>query len=1709
MPVLRCGKKLDQILQVPKHFARPRLVPYHNNLDGTFRTWTQVDRDAHRHRLFSAVMFADPEDLLVPPSLPSDQRTGRAIHPDDPPSSLRFYSGPARTCLACPEGGRALEAWEDWLAQIESENLEDSASDTSELSFDSWNNYVFWSDRQGPAEDSESSSWCSDNSVVWGDHEIWQDDCDEDFEIGCDSDHCINSSFRVTDSDTCLPANRLDLAFACCVTSSDPPPELPRPDPSVKRWHGAVSTFVPDGELDVVPDAAYQRHAENGYYLGNHPAFSQQEQERFETMLHANKRCFAYSMSDLPGYSGSQGPFTVALEHDNPILRPSRRFSAVEKEVQDKKCAELLEADIICKCPQQGNKYAFSATIAPKKDAEGNWSDSRYCVNYIPLNEASKRDAYIMQNPEDLFQRIGSATVFSKVDLRSGFHQIPVGLEDQSKLAFWWGQELWTYKRMPYGVKNGPAKFQRIMDAEIMQAGLTHCCFAFIDDLFIYSSSPEQHVIDVDAVLNMLYQVGLRAHPDKSIFGTAVVEYLGHNVSPYGLSPSEVKVAAIRRMKPPGDLQALQSLLGFFGYYRCYVPDYSVIASPLTALLSKKVAFVWGPEQQAALDRLKEELCAGGKAVRRFNPEAPIKVYTDWCDHGIGAVLAQTGEDGREYMCACLSRSLNVHEKRYEAYKGELLAVVWACKTLRLYLHGREFQLVTDHRPLTWLMTTPELQGQYARWALLLQEYDFKILHRPGKDNANADALSRLPQPETQDVSGARLHGDNEPPRKPPVVLQESEPCYATLATFESRYQQSVRSVHHQRNKQERQADWSSVMAHAPDDLSQDDEYHALEDTKAEPYRLAEGMTMEEVAREIMENEGYYFPSHPLKPLQEPFTSDRTRNMMSEGVTLIELFGGLGAGLRMLLRNNVRVHNYVYCDKSLSARQLMSHQLSVLSAESGDLLSAGALDTAFMFPQDVWQWNEQVVRKLVGKTKGPWLVVAGWECQDLSLAGSGMGLQGKRSGTFRGLIDILHLLHKAVAPGKLGYIVENTAFQFNNRHESVRLDDFEEVCSVLGQPVVLDAARFGSYAHRLRNFWTNLGDPVLLSQMAEKVERTPGRFAEHVLLPGAKVQEVNRPDVEPYYVCNRVNRTREAFPTLMATPASYAFRDKGPGTVWDEPVQAYRELLPRERELAMGYPCGATYAPGLTSLQRHRITGAAMDAYCLDGLFALIMGFANAYVVTTPFKSPDSWSVASALSMAPCDTSSEPSATTGYTTRLLAILATEEELGIGDIWQDPNSLTYLLHGTHLSSATASDQRRAQRRAKQYQYDGKMVFRLMPSGERLRVPEPAARERLAMEMHNTTGHFGRRRTINLLMTKYWWHDLPATVDRLVSACPACNRVGARFTVRSPQLHPLPIEGLFYRWGVDLAGPFGKSKRGNQYVMVCVEHYSKFMVLVPLPDKTAATVAMAWKLAVLGIFGSCAEVLTDNGTEFKGEFDELLRDSLIDHRLTSAGHPQSDGLAERAVQTIKRSLDKIVLSGAESLSWDYYLPNIQLGYNGSAQQSSGISPYYAMFGRLPTIPPAIRDRLDQPLMMDGSSRAADQLLLRAEDIRRHSILAGEALKVAQHRDTLQYARVRGGGYHPKVRKFEVGDFVYVRPAGEDTKRNLAPLASNLILRVSQVNPSGVLILQGKDGLTAPYQQTRCAPCHLANIDPTIDHTLARPSKKWPCQGCKQYE
>jgi hypothetical protein len=388
------------------------------------------------------------------------------------------------------------------------------------------------------------------------------------------------------------------------------------------------------------------------------------------------------------------------------------------------------------------------------------------------LNKATVPDRYNLHRPEEIFLRASKAKIFSCLDLRAGFHQIPIHPDSQRYTSFWWGNQLWCFTRVAFGLRNAPATFQRVMDAELQQADCTDCAVAYIDDVLIWSENLEDHAKHLQKVFSCFEQCGLRIHPEKSVFASACVEFLGHNLSAGGVSPNQVKVQAIREMKPPTSVEGLRSVLGFFGYYRCYLPQYSCIAQPLNALLKKNTFFEWTSEQQHAFQQLKDGLCQHGIVLHHFDPQLPIRLYTDWSQKGISAVLNQIGAAGREHLVACISRSLNVHEKNYDAFKGELMAAVWPMGVFRFYLHGLHFTLVTDHQPLTWLLSNQGLTGQAARWAMIVQEYDFTVEHRPGKTNI-ADHPSRFPVTSQQDTSGARID-EVEPESLTPAAVDKA-----------------------------------------------------------------------------------------------------------------------------------------------------------------------------------------------------------------------------------------------------------------------------------------------------------------------------------------------------------------------------------------------------------------------------------------------------------------------------------------------------------------------------------------------------------------------------------------------------------------------------------------------------------------------------------------------------------------------------------------------------------------------------------------------------------------------------------------------------------------------------------------------------------------------------------------------------------------------
>ncbi|CAI7779207.1 unnamed protein product [Closterium sp. NIES-54] len=425
------------------------------------------------------------------------------------------------------------------------------------------------------------------------------------------------------------------------------------------------------------------------------------------------------------------------LVTDEPVFQRKRRMTPGDEDICKEKCRELMEARLI---QRSESEYATPTVVAARKDLLGEVLSRRMCGDYRALNKVTVPDRYPMPTAEDIFDRLGAGEIFSTLDLRQGFNQIRIRKEDVRKTAFHGADGLYEWLFMPFGLRNASAIFQRVMDSVLR--GL-ECAACYIDDVVIFSRTEDEHVRDVEQTLKALAAAGLTCHPKKCRWGEATVHYLGYEVRGGQLGIQQAKIEVLNRLQQPKDRSGLRAVLGFLSYYRRFVPNFSKRAAPLNGLLKEDRKWEWGMEQEAALKDLMEAVQTA-TIMQLPRADKPFCLYTDWSSQGMGAILCQE-LDGEERVVAYASRSCSPAEAKYSSYHGEGLAAVWAVKHFRVYLQGREFTLITDHQPLQWLMTHQGLTGRNARWAVTLQEYDFKIRHRPGKTLQHVDGLSRNP----------------------------------------------------------------------------------------------------------------------------------------------------------------------------------------------------------------------------------------------------------------------------------------------------------------------------------------------------------------------------------------------------------------------------------------------------------------------------------------------------------------------------------------------------------------------------------------------------------------------------------------------------------------------------------------------------------------------------------------------------------------------------------------------------------------------------------------------------------------------------------------------------------------------------------------------------------------------------------------------------
>lgn len=426
----------------------------------------------------------------------------------------------------------------------------------------------------------------------------------------------------------------------------------------------------------------------------------------------------------------------IRLTDRKPIAVAPHRYSQQTQRQIFEQVEEMLAAGVV---EPSTSPYSSPVVMIRKKDGT-----PRFCVDYRRVNQVTESLPTRLPVISEALRDLGRACVFSTIDLRSGYWQIPMAEESKPVTAFTTPDgAAYQFRVMPFGLKNAPGTFQRLMAQEVLAGYLHHFALVYLDDIIVYSTAEEEHLYHLRLVFERLERYGLKCAPAKCRFGDRTTKYLGFVVSDTYNSPHPDYMKKVLEASRPNTRRQVRKFMGLCNWIRDYLPRFAELAAPITDLLATRRPFRWTTEADAAFQRVKDA-CSGNLRLHRPDFTLPFTLQTDASLLGISAVLHQD-HDGQRRVIAYASATLNAVQKRYHINELECLAVVWAVKKFRPYLEDGHFTLRTDSRSLTWLHSMKDQRAKLTRWALSLQDLSFQIKHCPGEANELPDALSRTP----------------------------------------------------------------------------------------------------------------------------------------------------------------------------------------------------------------------------------------------------------------------------------------------------------------------------------------------------------------------------------------------------------------------------------------------------------------------------------------------------------------------------------------------------------------------------------------------------------------------------------------------------------------------------------------------------------------------------------------------------------------------------------------------------------------------------------------------------------------------------------------------------------------------------------------------------------------------------------------------------
>ena len=434
--------------------------------------------------------------------------------------------------------------------------------------------------------------------------------------------------------------------------------------------------------------------------------------------------------------------------HVNEAAKPKflkpRTVPYLLREKVEKQLSKMEQQGIIS--PVQHSQWAAPIVPVPKNDGT-----VRICGDFkTTINQVSVTETYPLPRVDDLFADLSGGKFFTKLDMSNAYLQLPLSDESKQYVTINTHKGLFQFNRLPFGVSSAPAIFQRTM--ETLLRGLSGVS-VYQDDVLVTGSSTDQHLQNLDAVLNCIENAGLRLNCAKCSFLKPRIEYLGHIIDESGLHPTDDKIAALKEAPTHKNVTQLRSFLGLINYYSKFLPNLSTKLRPLYNLLLKNKRWTWTEQHDTAFKLAKEALQADS-VLAHYDSTKPLLLACDASEYGIGAVLSHILDTGEEKPIAYASRTLNSAERNYSQLEREGLAIVFGVKKFHNYLYGRHFTIESDHQPLSHLFSETKsipvmASARIQRWALTLAAYQYNIRYKSGKTLNNADALSRLPRPIT------------------------------------------------------------------------------------------------------------------------------------------------------------------------------------------------------------------------------------------------------------------------------------------------------------------------------------------------------------------------------------------------------------------------------------------------------------------------------------------------------------------------------------------------------------------------------------------------------------------------------------------------------------------------------------------------------------------------------------------------------------------------------------------------------------------------------------------------------------------------------------------------------------------------------------------------------------------------------------------------